>query len=118
MDLIRDVLDKAVADRQGREMGRADGVVIEASPGAPPRVIAIEIGPDVLAARLSPLLGRLIGGLEMAFGIGAGRPVRIPFRDVIDVGTQITIDCVWSESPATIIERRLRRWLGRIPGGS
>jgi hypothetical protein len=118
VDLIRDVLDKAVVDRQGRELGRADGVVLEVSPGAPPRVVAVEIGPDVLAARLSPLLGRVVAGLEMALGIRGGRPVRIALRDIIDVGTQITVDCVWSESPATIIERRLRRWLGAIPGGS
>jgi sporulation protein YlmC with PRC-barrel domain len=118
VDLIRDVLDTAVVDRQGRELGRVDGVVIEAVPGAPPRVAAIEIGPDVLAARLNPLLGRLVAAVETALRIGAGRPVRIPFRDVIDVGTQITVDCVWSESPATIIERRLRRWLRALPGGS
>jgi hypothetical protein len=118
MDLVRDVLDQAVVDRQGCEMGRVDGVLIEAVAGAPPRVVAIEIGPDVLASRITPVLGRLVAALEDVLRISGGRPVRIAFRDVIDVGPQIKVDRVWSESPATIIERRLRRWLRRLPSWS
>jgi len=51
--LVRDILDKAVVDRQGREIGRADSVILTLGKGAP-RVARIESGPAVLAARLWP----------------------------------------------------------------
>jgi|SRR5215217_77869 len=118
MDLVRDVLDKAVVDRQERELGRADTVVLEIRAGEPPRVAAIEIGPSVLAYRVRPLLGRVVAALEYLFGLDNHRPVRVPFGEVIDVGEQIKVDRVWPETPATEIERRLRRWVGAIPGSS
>jgi sporulation protein YlmC with PRC-barrel domain len=37
MDLVRDLLDKKVVDRNGREMGRVDGIVISIRAGAAPR---------------------------------------------------------------------------------
>ena len=52
MDLIRDLLDKKVSDRNGREMGRVDSVILDVRDGAPPRVAAIEIGPAALAYRV------------------------------------------------------------------
>ena len=53
MHLVRDILDKGIVDRQGREMGRADSVVLALGRGAP-RVARIEVGPAVLAERLWP----------------------------------------------------------------
>ena len=54
MDLVHDLLDKKVVDRNGREMGRVDSIVLDIRAGAPPRVAALEIGPRVLASRISP----------------------------------------------------------------
>ena len=53
MDLVRDILDKAVVDRQGREIGRADSVVLALGGGAP-RVARIEVGLAVLVERMWP----------------------------------------------------------------
>lgn len=53
MDLVRDILDRAVVDRQGREIGRADSVVLTLGGGAP-RVARIEVGPAVLVERMWP----------------------------------------------------------------
>lgn len=53
MHLVRDILEKAIVDRQGREIGRADSVVLTLGKGAP-RVARIEVGPAVLAERIWP----------------------------------------------------------------
>ena len=34
MDLVRDLLDKLVVDRNGREMGRVDGIVLDHRDGS------------------------------------------------------------------------------------
>ena len=116
MDLIRDVLDKEVKDRNGRLMGRVDGIVLEPREGMPPRVSALEIGPEVLGYRLHPALGRWIAALEQAFGIDEGRPIRIAFGDVIEIGTDVIVDLSIGETAAGQVEKRLRAWIGRIPG--
>ena len=53
MHLVRDILEKGIIDRQGREIGRADSVILSLGHGAP-RVARIEVGPAVLAERLWP----------------------------------------------------------------
>ena len=116
MDLIRDVLDKLVKDRNGRLMGRVDGIVLEPREGLPPRVSALEIGPKVLGDRLHPTLGRWIAALEHALGIEAGRPIRIAFGDVIEIGTEVIVDLSIGETAAGHVEKLLRAWIGRIPG--
>jgi sporulation protein YlmC with PRC-barrel domain len=115
MDLVRDLLDKKVVDRNGREVGRVDSIVLAVRDGQVPRVIAIEIGPAVLAARVWPALGRWVEGLEHALGVDAGRPTRIPFSAVLAVHDSVQVDMAFGELPASTIERRLRRWLSAIP---
>ncbi len=118
MDLIRDVLDKKVVDRNGRDTGRVDGMVLHAAGGRPPRVAAIEIGPAVLGHRIHPLLGRWIAGLELALGIGEGRPLRIPFRNVLGVDDHVKVDLAFGETSAATLEKRLRRWVAALPWSS
>ena len=43
LDLIRDVLDTQVTDREETKMGRVDGLVLELREGQPPRVVSIEM---------------------------------------------------------------------------
>ena len=118
MDLVRDLLDKAVIDRQEREIGRADTIVLEVSPGQPPRVTAIDVSPSVLANRIHPFFGRLVAGIEHVLRVDAGRPLRIPFDEAIDVSDAIKVSRIWSETPAATLEQRLRRWIAGIPGSS
>jgi sporulation protein YlmC with PRC-barrel domain len=118
MDLVRDLLDKRVVDRNGRDMGRVDGFVLDVPVGEAPRVAAFELGPSVLAHRLSPRLGRLVRGLEVAFGIADGRPLRIPFRDILDIAQHVTVDRAFGDTSASSVERRVRSWLTSLPGGS
>src|SRR5690349_8712942 len=110
MDLVRDLLDTRLVDRHGREMGRVDSIVLEMHDGAPPRVTALEVGPSVLANRLHPVLGRCVEALEYMFGVHEGRPMRIPFEDVIGVHDSVKVDLAFGETAAATIEQRLRRW--------
>ena len=118
MDLIRDVLDKEVVDRNGREMGRVDSLVLHLREGSPPRVAAIDIGPAVLAYRVRPVLGRWARALEHAFGVAEGRPVRIPFHDVLNIIEHVKVDLAFGETATATVEQRLRRWVGSIPRSS
>jgi sporulation protein YlmC with PRC-barrel domain len=117
MNLVRDVLDKKVVDRNGREMGRVDSIILRVD-AEPPSVLALELGPAVLAARVRPLFGRWVAALEHGFGVNEGRPLRIPFKDVLHVHRQIMIDAAFGETPAATIEQRLRRWVASIPRSS
>jgi hypothetical protein len=118
LNLIHDVLDKQVVDRHGRDMGRVDTIVIARRPDRPPRVIAIELGPSVLAYRVLPILGRLMSAVERALGIDRGRPLRIPFSDVLGVSAHVKVDCAFGETVAATLEQRLRGWVGKLPGSS
>ena len=114
LDLVRDVLDKAAVDRNGREMGRVDGIAIEARAGGPPRVAALEIGPSVLAYRLWPALARWVEAVERAWGVDDERPVRITTADILRVELAITVDLAIGQTGAENIELRMRRWVRRI----
>lgn len=117
LDLVRDVLDKQVLDRYGREMGRVDGLVIETG-GAVPRLAAIEIGSSTLARRVATFLGRWAAGAERALGIDAGRPLRIPFSAVIDITDHVRVDVAVGETPGAVVEHALRNIVSSIPRGS
>lgn len=81
MDLARDLLDKAIFDNRGREIGRADGVALE-SDGDVLSVCSIDIGLAVLGDRLHPFLGRVVEGLQRALWPDVGMTLRVPFGDV------------------------------------
>jgi hypothetical protein len=116
--LVHDMLDKEVVDRHGRQMGRADSLVIALRPNRPPQVVAIEMGPAVLAYRVRPVLGRLMSAVEHALGIDEGRPLRIPFRDILGISSHIKVDRAFGETVAATLEQRLRAWVGALPGSS
>jgi hypothetical protein len=117
MDLVRDLLDKKVVDRHGREMGRVDGVILEIPGDAPPVVTAIELSPAVLARRVHRVFGQWMVALEYALGIADGRPLRIPFR-LLTIRDQITADLAAGETSAAALEQRLKAVVSRIPGSS
>jgi sporulation protein YlmC with PRC-barrel domain len=116
MDVVRDLLDKQIVDRNGRDMGRVDGIVLRVHEDAPPEVTAVEVGPAVLAYRVHPILGRWVAAFEHGFGIAAGRPLRIPLGDVIDIHDHIRVDLAVGETSAATVEQRLGAWIGSIPG--
>ncbi len=116
MDVVRDVLDKAVVDRNGREMGRADGIVLAIRDGQPPRLDAMLIGPIALGARLHPAISRLAKTLEGWLGLGAGRLVRVDFGDIETFEHKVKVRLSIGETAADAVEQRLRAWVVKLPG--
>lgn len=115
MEVVRDVLDKLVVDRNGREMGRVDGIELTVKNGHPPHLASILIGPSVLAWRIHPALGRWVVALEHALGVSRGRPVHIDFG-TIEIANHIKTDVTVSQTAANAVEQRVRAWVRLIPG--
>jgi sporulation protein YlmC with PRC-barrel domain len=117
MDLVRDLLDKQVLDREGRKMGKVDGIVLELRKDMPPRVAFVEIGPVTLARRFGPALGRLMKAMDAGLGVGDGSSLRIPLSKVGEVGIDVRVDLEADKTRVWAWEEWLRRHVvGRIPG--
>lgn len=115
--LIRDVLDNQLVDRDKRPLGKADGVVIVLRKGKPPRLAYIEVGMSTVAHRLSTRLGRFAERLGRKWGVRHGKPYRLPWAKVRDVGIDVDVDVVADETPLMDWEKWLNKHLvGRIPG--
>jgi len=115
MDIVRDVLDMNVVDRNGREMGRVDGIVIEQDDG-PPRMTTLLIGPAALGSRVHPALGRFMTRLETLLGIERDRPSRISVREVDEVEGKIRVRLTLGDTTVAAFEQLLRRWIVKLPG--
>jgi hypothetical protein len=116
VDLVRDVLDQLVVDRNGRVMGRVDGILLDRDAGRPPRLAAILMGPAVLGDRVHPVLGRWVRRVERWLGVDDG-PVQIPVRDIARVDTTVHVSLAAGETAVHAVERRLRGWIQTLPGG-
>jgi sporulation protein YlmC with PRC-barrel domain len=118
VDIVRDLLDKQVLDRNGRELGRVDSVILERRQDGSARVSAIEIGLVTFGQRLSPFLGRCARAIETILGVDSGRPVRIPFAKIISLEKDVKVDLAATDTPVTAIEQRARTIVSSIPGAS
>lgn len=118
MDLIRDVLDNQLIDREGRKLGRADGIVAELRDDQPPRLTYIEIGMPTLARRLHPRLEGWVAALQSKWGARQRQSARVPWSTVRDVGINVEIDLDAESSPVLGYENWLKTHLiERIFGG-
>jgi hypothetical protein len=117
MELIRDCLDKQLSDRNGRKMGKVDGLVMLIEENKRPRIAFIEVGAVTQARRLHPRLAKWIARLSKRFGIDRSDPFRIPWSKIIVSGIDVTAGVDAEETPALAWEKWLRRKvIGRIPG--
>jgi sporulation protein YlmC with PRC-barrel domain len=116
MDVARDVLDTNVVDRNGREMGRVDGILLDQQAGRPLRLAAIVIGPAALGDRLHPAVGRIVRRIEKRFGLDPNRPVHIDFADIDSVEDKVRLRLTVGETAVEAVEQRLRAWVVRLPG--
>ena len=114
MDIVRDVLDKSVIDRNGREMGRVDAIRLEMGDG-PPRITALLIGPSALGSRIHPTLGRLMNAVERQLGVDKDRPVTIGVGDVDEIDRKIRLRLTIGETTVEAVEKLLRRLILRLP---
>jgi sporulation protein YlmC with PRC-barrel domain len=116
VELVNELLDQQVVDRNGVELGRVDSIIFEMRDGGAPIVAAIEIGFVTLARRLHPFLGRCASALEMIAGVGADRPVRVPFSKIIDLEPDVRLDLTSSELATLAFDQKARRIVAAIPG--
>ncbi|RUW38459.1 MULTISPECIES: hypothetical protein [unclassified Mesorhizobium] len=118
MDLVRDILDKQVIDREQVKIGKVDGLVAELRQGKPPRIVAIELGSIALARRLGARPGRWMAGLSARLGGKRhGEPHRIAWNKVRDIGIDIEFDIDVRETAIFDWQNWLRdHVVGRIPG--
>jgi hypothetical protein len=116
-DLIVDVLDKQLVDRNRVPMGRVDGLVLEVR-GDDLRVRAIETGFVVLARRLHPRLERWLRALRRKLSVRRTALYRIDWSKVLDVDAHyVQVDVDAERTPAYDWERWLRRRVvGKVPG--
>lgn len=116
LHLARDLEDKRVVDRNGREMGRVDRVVLAQPRNGMAHVIAIEIGPTALGTRLHPLVGRIARAIEHVFRLEQGRPVRLPVETIESVTEMVKLSVTAGETAALAVEQRLRSFVRHFPG--
>ena len=117
MELIHDVLDAQLRDRDGRKIGRIDSIVIAVDDAGPPRVVAVECGPVPLAMRVHPRLASWL-----ARWLQRRRPVlavswRIDWSALRRADNDYVVDAADARVPAQAGERWTReRVIDRIPG--
>lgn len=118
MQLLRDILDKQVVDREQVKIGKVDGLVVELRRGKPPRVVAVELGSIALARRLGARPGRWTAGLTAWLsGKRQPRPHRIAWHKVRDIGVDIEFDIDVRRTTILAWQDWLREHvIGRIPG--
>lgn len=117
IDLVRDVLDKKLFDKEGEEAGRVDGLVMQVGATTQPRITHIEIGGTTLAARVHPVFVRLTRRLARMWGPKRKEPVRIPWSRVETVGKSIKLNVDARTTGAIDWEIWLaRHFIERIPG--
>ncbi|MFL5463615.1 MAG: hypothetical protein ACJ8AB_14390 [Gemmatimonadaceae bacterium] len=118
MDLVHDVLDKKLIDREDCVMGRVSGLVIQVPQETQPRVTHILIGGPTLWMRIHPLLARLSGRLAKVWGPKRGEAIRIPWSRVETVGKDLKLDVKGKDTGALDWELWIaRNVIERIPGG-
>ena len=110
--LMRDVVDNQLLDCDGERVTKVAGVEAEPREGGRPEVRALLVGPEPLARRVGPRVGRLVGRIT-----GGRREVRIPWEHIEDAGPDIHLNIVASATGATHAEDWVReKIIGRIPG--
>ncbi|MBH8565570.1 hypothetical protein I8748_25925 [Nostoc sp. CENA67] len=118
MDMMRDVLDNQLVDRNQRKMGKVDGIVMELRNGEPPRLAYIEVGMTTLAKRLNPRWANWVAAILSKWGAKQSQPLRISWSKVRDVGIDVEVDVDAEATSALAYEKWLRdRIITKIPGG-
>ena len=117
LNVVRDVLDKQMLDRNDCEMGRVDGVVFELPENGQPRLVRIEAGGTTLAARVGKWLVGPVRKLEHIWGPHRIVPVKIAWKRVEKLGRDVHLDMDADETTALAWEKWLDKVLiDRIPG--
>jgi hypothetical protein len=118
MDLIRDLLDTRILDKQGRRIGRVDGVWLRVDARRPPRVLSAEAGLSTVSHRIHKSFGRLVRAWIVRRS-GRLRAVKFPVTVWTKLDKDLHVD-LDAECQGQLL--RFEKWLrrnivNRIPGG-
>jgi hypothetical protein len=117
VDVVLDLLDRQLVDRDGRPLGKVDGVGMTWRRGEPPRITHVEIGAATLARRLPRPFDRALDWLARRLGPRGGEPYRIPVSRILHIETDVALDLDARRTPALAIETWVRdHVIARIPG--
>lgn len=108
MNLVHDVLDRVVVDRNQKHLGRVDGLVLELRDGAPPRIAYVEIGAETATRRVAGWLARLTRALDRRTRDVTTGPTRLPWAVVGVVGKYVEVDVEAEDTAAMSVELWLR----------
>ncbi len=110
--LMRDVVDNQILDCDGERVTKVAGVEVEMREGGHPVVRALLLGPEPLARRVGPRVGRLVERIT-----GGKREARIPWEHIEDAGPDIHLNVLASATGPAHAEDWVReKIIGRIPG--
>ena len=116
--LVRDILDKRLLDKDNHPMGRVDGLVIEVPQGRQPRMVRLEIGGEILAARAGRWLVGPTRWLRESFGPKRSPRVKIEWKHVKRMGRDIHLEVAADDTEALAWEHWMAdHVIARIPGG-
>jgi sporulation protein YlmC with PRC-barrel domain len=111
--LMRDVVDNQLLDSNDERITKVAGVEAELREGGRPVVRALLVGPEPLARRIGPRIGRLVERITHG-----RREVRIPWEHVREVGPDIELDIPAGATGATHAEDWVREKIIGKMGGS
>jgi len=118
MEIVRDLLDSQVIDREKTKMGRIDGIVLSFDDDGRPRIDHLELGFAAMARRIHPRVESWFRMLRR-WSVRRSAVYQVPWERVIDLSRQtVQIDVKADETPAFDWERWFAKHVvNRIPGG-
>jgi sporulation protein YlmC with PRC-barrel domain len=109
LKLVGEVRDLQIVDKQNQNCGICDDVEFEGGPGAALTVRALLVGPGAIQPRLPRWLAKII---RRFWGVGL---TRIPWKDVESITSRIVLKATADHYHLHDIDRRLSRYLAKIP---
>jgi hypothetical protein len=118
VNIVRDVLDKKIIDCENAIVGRVDGVLFEFDESSQPRMVRLEIGGEILAARVARWLVPITRWLRGVWGPKREAIVGIDWAHVIRMERDLHLDIPADDTQALAWEHWLsENFIQRIPGG-
>lgn len=111
LDLALRVLDQQLVDSNGRRCGKVDDIELDATPGKPASVRALLVGADHQRTR-TPMVLRL---LAWPWRFGDKPSVEIPWARITNITHVVKLDTEADEIGLAEGDRRLGRWISRLP---
>lgn len=118
MDLGKHVVDRGIADCNGRRTGKVDDLLLEWAEGPDgPTVAALITGPLALSRSLPRWWLRVARLLYRFCGVDDPRPVEIPWSHVASIDVLVHLDLDRDEAGLAPFQRAVEeRFIRRLPG--